>query len=598
MDQNHSQFAAIMIHGKDDGLDIPWGLDRFNNFYSQWPDTPLLMFNGWWGDLTYPEYEQGLLQAMGEPTDVTIVLTAREVSGPQWQIWAEVCVEAGGTSRQMRIYIADTLEFFPPPSTYSRNGIRQVAPTTDITVAPGSCSEVTATLTFDTTSWNYQHDIKIVAWAQEPSDSGPAEVFQAAQMRWPFRLRPGSTEPEFARDFQLPVPLFASTGSAWLEDAASAAVINQSEQQISTTYKVLCGDTTGLHPTDDPPTTDWPFADVTYEDYTIPIFRAGDGQQQVFLCDYSGSLSYPNPKWGVPEEGGPISVPSCADTVRPAGPADLGSDGHLILYDPATATAYDFWQASTVINGQCNSSGGGLPGEAIPEAGYADFFDVNGLGSNPQGVASARATGVPLLAGMILPEDVSSGAIAHALAVAIPGPRNLSPDPFEPTISDYFFPAATTETDMYSTNPSALAAGQRLRMKPTLVDSDGEVINEADLAPITVMFITALRNYGAYVIDNASGFTFYAEDIHTAALELDDDQLNQLIGVPVGTPLASDKTRWQLAMEALNLDLEGIPFAAGECDGASSAVSTANFEVVDPMAMDLLPPPRNPGGRL
>jgi hypothetical protein len=131
--------------------------------------------------------------------------------------------------------------------------------------------------------------------------------------------------------------------------------------------------------------------------------------------------------------------------------------------------------------------------------------------------------GTPLLAGLILPEDVESGAISHALAFAIPGLRNLSPDPYEPIASDYFYPASTTETDYYNTNPNALAAGQRIRLKQSIVDDSGNPIDETQLAPITRMFLTALRDYGAYLVDNAGGFIFYAEEIKTAVLHLTDD---------------------------------------------------------------------------
>ena len=46
-------------------------------------------------------------------------------------------------------------------------------------------------------------------------------------------------------------------------------------------------------------------------------------------------------------------------------------------------------------------------------------------------------------------------------------------------------------------------------------------------------------------------------------------------------------------------DLAGIPFAHGDCDGASSTVTTANFEVVEPATAPPagLPAPRRPGGR-
>ncbi|MFQ5617244.1 MAG: hypothetical protein ACE5GO_12400, partial [Anaerolineales bacterium] len=213
-----------------------------------------------------------------------------------------------------------------------------------------------------------------------------------------------------------------------------------------------------------------------------------------------------------------------------------------------------------------------------------DFFDVRGSGANPGTYYSARAHGTPLLAGMILPEDVESGAINHALALAIPGPRNLSSDPSEPDSSEYFYPASTTETDFYSTNQYALIAGQRIRLKSTVVDEDNDLVDESQLAPITQMFITALRTYGAYLVDNAAGFSFYAEDIHTAVLNLTDDQVNALIGQPPGTPLQAGMTKWEIVIEQIYIDMEVIPFASGPWtnDPTTATITTANFEVVEP----------------
>jgi len=108
---------------------------------------------------------------------------------------------------------------------------------------------------------------------------------------------------------------------------------------------------------------------------------------------------------------------------------------------------------------------------------------------------------------------------------------------FQPRPSDYFYPASTTETDFYNTDSDALASGQRIRLKQTIVDEEGQPIDESELAPITRMYLAALRDYGAYLVDNAGGFTFYAEDVHTAVLHLSDDEVNALIGAAPGTPL-------------------------------------------------------------
>jgi hypothetical protein len=386
------------------------------------------------------------------------------------------------------------------------------------------------------------------------------------------------------RDFALPIPLFASD-SAWNQTAAGAAILPESDQQILVIYRVLRGDITSIQGYDESPTT-WPFMDISLDEYAIPVFRAGTGQQKVLLCNYDGQREWPHPKFGIDGEGGPVPVPAPAGVVRPAGPQDTDADGHLVLYNPQTFEEYDFWQATTVRDAECESVGGGQPGNTILEAGVIDFFDTRGPGANPDTLYSARAHGTPLLAGLILPEDIERGVIAHALALAIPGPRNTSADPSEPLKSDYFYPASTTETDFFNADPYALAAGQRIRLKQTLVDEEGDLIDENQLAPITRMFLTALRDYGAYVVDNAGGFSFTVEDIHTAALHLSDDEVNALIGQPPGTPLPASRTKWQVVIEKIGEELELIPIAYGPWeegqDPATATIEVSNFEVVEP----------------
>ncbi len=392
------------------------------------------------------------------------------------------------------------------------------------------------------------------------------------------------------RDFTLPLPLF-EPDSAWNQRVEMAAVLPESEAQILSLYRLLVGDVSVLVPPVDP--VYWPFIVLIFDEYTYPIARAGQDTQDVLLRDYEGGLSWPGPKFSeldFTEPGGPVPVPVPVGMVRPAGPQRIFSDGHLILYNPDTLIAYDFWQATTVLDELGNSVGGGRPGTVILEAGAVDFFDVTGPGANADGLSSARAVGPPLLAGMLLPEDVELGSINHALGFAIPGPRNLSSDPFEVLKTDYFYPASTTETDFYSIDPDALAAGQRIRMKQTIVDEDDQVIDESGLAPITQMYLAAMRNYGAYLIDNAGGFSFEAEDIHTANLRLSDDEINELIGQPAGTPLPTGQTKWQIVIAKLVEDIELIPVASGPWgeygaglkDPATAVFQTSNFEVVDP----------------
>ncbi len=599
-DQYPDRFALIAMHVQYDGFETPWGDFRLENFYGGWCGSgiPIIMYDGFWF-WDPPDYHYGLQQRLDEPTDVTIDLTAQEAGNRVWDFTANVCIEDGGTSRRMRIYAVEALDNFPNPPDYSRNTVRQGLSSIDVDLAAGECTDVEFTFTFGIESWNAREDIKVTIWAQETSVTGPALVFQAAQVGWPFPEGGLPAEPEFPRGFELALPLFDGPYSAWLEDASSAGVADSSDEQIQATYRALCGDVSGLFPVDDPPTSFSPFPVLRFDDYAVPIFEAGSGVQEVLLCDYDGFGRDPNIKWGVPQEGGPVEVPACSGMVRPAGPAGLSSDGPMVLFDRGHGVEYDFWQATTISGGECQSDGAGLPGPSVPQAGQADFFDVTGSGSNPAGVWGARASATPMLAGAILPEDIQSGEIGHALAVAVPGIRNLAANPESPLTSDAVYPASFTQTERYSTNPDALAAGQRLRLRSNIVDDTGHAIDEGDFAPITRLVLAALRNHGAYVVDSADGLVFFAEDIHTGVLDLDDDEVNALIGEPAGTPLPPLMTKWQAVMEALDRDLANIPFAHGSCDGVSSTVDTANFDVVEPATAPpaVLPAPRRPAGR-
>ncbi|MBC8194022.1 MAG: hypothetical protein ISR58_17890 [Anaerolineales bacterium] len=388
----------------------------------------------------------------------------------------------------------------------------------------------------------------------------------------------------FRRSFRFSLPLF-SPDSAWNQRADTVSVLPKSDDQILSLYRVLLGDISSLEGYDEA-ATNWPFMDVNMHEYSIPIYLAGNGEQEVLICEDEGVLGWAHPKFDIGSEGGPVTVPAPAGIIRSGGPENEDADGHLVIYDPHTSIAYDYFAAYLHHNDDCEGFEGGETGGQIFQAGVVDFFDLTGSGANSDGYYSARAVGTPLLAGLILPEDIESGEIAHALSFAIPGPRNTSRDPYEPKKSDYFYPASTTETDFYNTDPNALASGQRIRLKQTIVDGNGEAIDENELAPITRIYLKALREYGAYLVDNAGGFSFYAEDIHTAVLNLSDDEINILIGEPSGTSLPARMTKWQIVIEKLGVDLELIPFAVSlgdnESHPSSVEIKIANFEVVKP----------------
>jgi predicted CXXCH cytochrome family protein len=170
----------------------PWGAAR-RDFYGV-AHTPTTIFDGYdivEGAVSDIEQQYVIYRAnhflpdREIATDVTLELAVTPVSGPTWSATATVGVEADGVEKTVRVYIVQVLDHWPDTKPYHRNGFKQAATTEDVLIAPGQTVDVTREFTFDAESWSRQEDIKIFAWAQQPLDASPAEIYQAAQRVWP-----------------------------------------------------------------------------------------------------------------------------------------------------------------------------------------------------------------------------------------------------------------------------------------------------------------------------------------------------------------------------------------------------------------------------
>ncbi|MBP7745556.1 MAG: hypothetical protein KA383_05445 [Phycisphaerae bacterium] len=181
--------ALLQIH-IGDSYATGWGNTR-DNFYNV-TGTPTAWFDGITSVVGAGSYQGALTAYTGKynqrravATNVRITVTGVQSMGSTFTIRANVCVEPGA-SHNMRVWIAAVLDHYPSSPTYSRWCFRQAATSQDMTLAPGECQMVARNITFDTTSWANQANIKIVAWAQTPNSSAPAEIFNAAVLSWPF----------------------------------------------------------------------------------------------------------------------------------------------------------------------------------------------------------------------------------------------------------------------------------------------------------------------------------------------------------------------------------------------------------------------------
>jgi hypothetical protein len=191
VDVYSDSFAFVQFHISD-AASTPWGDARWAFHSGEF--TPTAIFDGVDvvvgavddNDQQYNVYRMNhFLPARAVPTDVTIDLGAESLGGQTYRVSATVGIEAGGTAKTMRVYIVQVLDHWPVSKPYHRNCFKQAAPTVDITLAPDESQTVEYDFTFDDDSWANPEDIKIVAWAQAPNESGPAEVYQAATRLWP-----------------------------------------------------------------------------------------------------------------------------------------------------------------------------------------------------------------------------------------------------------------------------------------------------------------------------------------------------------------------------------------------------------------------------
>ena len=321
------------------------------------------------------------------------------------------------------------------------------------------------------------------------------------------------------------------------------------------------------------------------------------------LIDYAGeSIGESNPTVESECESGQClvkNIPQARNYVRSSCPDNSDADGCVILVDIDKCVAFDFFQPTIQNKDGEPEARGGVEGTKIVQAGGVARFDFseNGIGyqeADCKPIGSSRASGLPYLGGLMVAEDFEdldsenpdNNTFRHALAFAMPGMRYLATR-FLGSVgfkSDFVSPASSSEKSLGTVNPFALAAGQQIRLKDTIVNESGFVIDQKRLRPITQMFLNTLKDYGAFLVDGGLGFGFAAEDHRTSNLNLDPETLNWLVTSGGETPGQDGRCQWEFLMDELTNDLDKAEFvfASNRIDGEMrfDGLITSNFEVV------------------
>jgi hypothetical protein len=212
--------------------------------------------------------------------------------------------------------------------------------------------------------------------------------------------------------------------------------------------------------------------------YSVPIYTVPVNEPTVRV-----TLDHTEPPPALQSAWDAVPLPSDA---QPA----VGTDGHLVVWQPSTNRLWEFWRISHTARGW-QAEWGGAMRNVSSDAGVYSKRAWPGAKTG----WGASASSLSIAGGLITLEDLEMGQINHALSVAIPN------------VAGGIYASPAQRTDGTSTAPLSLPEGAHLRLDPSLD------LASLHLPRLTLMIAEAAQRYGIIVRDDApSTISFFAQD--------------------------------------------------------------------------------------
>jgi hypothetical protein len=167
-------------------------------------------------------------------------------------------------------------------------------------------------------------------------------------------------------------------------------------------------------------------------------------------------------------DAGPYPIPPNAPI---EGGAQSGGDRHVLVVQSGTCKLYELFASYPQGSGW--------------RAGSGALWDLRSNTLRPRGWTSADAAGLPILPGLVRYDEVTAGAINHAIRFTVSRTQRA-----------YLWPARHQASSV--TDPNAPPMGLRLRLKANVDISRFSTTNR--------IILTALKRYGMIVADNGSNW--------------------------------------------------------------------------------------------
>lgn len=212
-------------------------------------------------------------------------------------------------------------------------------------------------------------------------------------------------------------------------------------------------------------------------EYSIPVYTVSESQPTVHVAVTAEAHA---PALQAAMDAVPL--PSYAKPAR-------GTDKALVVWQPSTNRLWDFWRL-VYANGAWSTSWGGAMQNVTSGQGVYSPEAWPGA----QSTWGDSASSLEPVGGLMSLEDLKMGTINHALAIAIPEPR------------ESVFASPAKRTDGTSSSSLALPEGAHLRLNPKLN------LASLHLPHLTLMIAEAAQKYGIFVRDKAQSIAFYGQD--------------------------------------------------------------------------------------
>jgi len=230
---------------------------------------------------------------------------------------------------------------------------------------------------------------------------------------------------------------------------------------------------------------------ITYNKWTVPVYEV-DSNTPMYEIKKHYLTKEEKKHWNTNREcfghgSGFDKVPVPAEAMP-----DPEEDSHFAMVDRTRNIGWDMWAFHKLADGTFESNTGmtyPLDGQGIYKTDSYHMIE----GESVHFHGPSRAAGVPIIAGLIMYDEVMSGEIRHKLSCATR----------YGALQEFVFPATWTDGSVEGGIPE----GAVIQLDPNLDLSPFHLTKEETVVA------KALQKYGVVIVDMAQGQPIYAEGL-------------------------------------------------------------------------------------